>query len=308
VLNGILRHPRLRHLDERRVLLGEENLDAQNVAVNAKERKEDVGVDARLIQVGNDENASASDALSTHPSRHTHQSHAGTTHAHHATHSAVAAITTTALRIERIVGLFSSVDWWFAQDAHSRPSGAARCDKSVIRKTCLSLTGGSVTRLHHLVGAGWESGIGEVPAPFVVVLDVELGQFGKLDLQLATSVVDVFPVENLSRVLGGVTRTVFHQSLEDVILGESDDLLDASMLLEDVGEGVHARWMSHVFDVDVQNGPARLTIIHELDEMARVGLGLGLHLLVRRVLDIDGASVELERRRQAVVVVDHVNG
>ena len=68
-------------------------------------------------------------------------------------------------------------------------------------------------RLHHLVGAGWESGIGEVPAPFVVVLDVELGQFGKLDLQLATSVVDVFPVENLSRVLGGVTRTVFHQSL-----------------------------------------------------------------------------------------------
>ena len=75
--------------------------------------------------------------------------------------------------------------------------------------------------------------------------------------------------------------------LEDVILGESDDLLDASMLLEDVGEGVHARWMSHVFDVDVQNGPARLTIIHELDEMARVGLGLGLHLLQREYLSFE---------------------
>ena len=67
--------------------------------------------------------------------------------------------------------------------------------------------------------------------------------------------------------------------LENVILGEGDNLLDASVLLEDVGEGVHASWMGHIFDVDVQDGPARRTIVHELDEMASVWLGLGLHFL-----------------------------
>ena len=44
--------------------------------------------------------------------------------------------------------------------------------------------------------------------------------------------------------------------LEDVILGEGDNLLDAPVFLEDVGDGVHADWMAHVFDVDVENATA----------------------------------------------------
>lgn len=156
-----------------------------------------------------------------------------------------------------------------------------------------------VKYLHHVVGTRWKSRVGEIPSSFVVVLDVEFGQFGVLNLQLATSVVDVLSVENLSRVLGGVTRTVLHQRLreqcdngpqtfvsrssirqplfnllqpssflrylhltnceshlEDVILGEGDNLLDAPVFLEDVGDGVHADWMAHVFDVDVENATA----------------------------------------------------
>ena len=70
---------------------------------------------------------------------------------------------------------------------------------------------------HHLVGTGWQSRVGEIPSPFVVVFDVEFRQFGELNLQLATSVVDVLSVENLSRVFCGVTRTVFNQRLRTVI-------------------------------------------------------------------------------------------
>ena len=72
-----------------------------------------------------------------------------------------------------------------------------------------------VKYLHHVVGTRWKSRVGEIPSSFVVVLDVEFGQFGVLNLQLATSVVDVLSVENLSRVLGGVTRTVLHQRLRE---------------------------------------------------------------------------------------------
>ena len=81
--------------------------------------------------------------------------------------------------------------------------------------------------------------------------------------------------------------------LKDVILGEGDDLLDTPVLLEDIGEGVHTGWMGHVFNVDVQDGPARLAIIHELDEMARVGLGLGPQCLRFRKT---GVKIQTKRR------------
>jgi len=304
VLTRDLRHPRLRHLNKGGILLGKENLDAKDVSVNAKKREEDIGRHARLLQVGDDEDAAALTLVG-----HAHQAHAGSHSAHHVHGHPAELVVASALRIisPRVSGL-SSADGWFAENAHACPSGAARCDKSVVRKTCLPLTGGRVTRLHHLVGTRWQSGIGEIPTPFVVVFDVEFGQFGELDLQLATSVVDVLSVENLSRVFCGVTRTVFHQSLKDVVLSEGDDLLNASMLLEDVGDGVHADRVSHILDVDVENIATGQTIVHKLDQVTSVRLRLGFQLLVRGVLDIDGPAVQLEGRRQTIVVVDHVHG
>jgi len=274
------RHPWLSHLNERGVFLGEKNLDSEDVAVDAKECEEDVGRHSGFLQIGNDEDAAAS----LHATGHSHQSHAlgGIAESAHAPAAELVVVAATLISCDAIkallkhflkfrpipalnlvwigsvssVGSLSRVDRWFAQDAHSRSSGAARCDQGVIRKTCLPLTRGRITRLHHVVGTRWKSRVGEIPSSFVVVLDVEFGQFGVLNLQLATSVVDVLSVENLSRVLGGVTRTVLHQRLEDVILGEGDNLLDAPVFLEDVGDGVHADWMAHVFDVDVENATA----------------------------------------------------
>ena len=92
---------------------------------------------------------------------------------------------------------------------------------------------------HHLVGTGWKSGIGEIPSPLVVVFDVEFGQLGELNLQLATSVVDVLSVENLSRVFCGVTRTVLHQSLGGMgVVSKSDVGVVASTVFGIGGMGI----------------------------------------------------------------------
>ena len=53
------------------------------------------------------------------------------------------------------------------------------------------------------------------------------------------------------------------------------------MLLEDVGDGVHADRMGHVLDVDVENIATGQTVIHELDQVPRVRLRLGFQLLER---------------------------
>ena len=53
------------------------------------------------------------------------------------------------------------------------------------------------------------------------------------------------------------------------------------MLLEDVGDGVHADRMGHVLDVDVENIATGQTVVHELDQVPRVRLRLGFQLLER---------------------------
>ena len=51
------------------------------------------------------------------------------------------------------------------------------------------------------------------------------------------------------------------------------------MLLEDVGDGVHADRMGHILDVDVENIATGQTVVHELDQVPRVRLRLGFQLL-----------------------------
>ena len=73
------------HLNKSGVLFGKKNLDAKNISVDAKEGEENVGRHARLLQVGNDENAAALLSLIGHA----HQAHAASRTAEiHAAHAA----------------------------------------------------------------------------------------------------------------------------------------------------------------------------------------------------------------------------
>lgn len=169
------------HLDQSRVLLVVQDLDALNVAIDAKQREQSVRGDLLLVQVGDEQNVAAkllrnAQSRQAEPGNAARKSHASQAHAAES----------------------------HAGDVASEPRAA----KAAAHGT------------HGAVQAGVARGqarVGVVAALVVVELDVQVGQLRVLDAQGAARVVDVLAVERQLGSLGRDDIRVLDQSLSQTI-------------------------------------------------------------------------------------------
>lgn len=106
------------------------------------------------------------------------------------------------------------------------------------------------------IGARWQEHIRVITTLIIVKSNLERGQLGKVNLQRATSIVDVLIVERRLGILRRCRRMHLYKHLKRVVLLKRDALEHGPELAEYLLEDVERHRVDHV-----QNGRAQHRIL-----------------------------------------------
>eukprot|EP00048_Salpingoeca_helianthica_P006461 m.98743 g.98743 ORF g.98743 m.98743 type:complete len:464 (-) comp14018_c0_seq3:413-1804(-) len=294
--DGLLRHGGLTKLDQRRALLSVGNLDAQDVAIDAKENKEvvtsgcvghdvadeDDGGSGAGAHAGHEGLRAAGEGRGTtkagahggavgagHGAAAVRAGHDGRAGCHGVAHAHGRAVRVLHAHGRAARHLRSAVG------VHARPTRVRRGHGGGAAGATVG-TGRTASR---------KRGVGVVPAPVVVVSHNQLLEGREGDLQHAAARVDVLVVQR--RLCHGRSLRVRHlnQSAEATSLGIGDDLVHLAMARKEAVDGLQGDGVDEVGNLHVQHSRG----------LCRGSSSLRLHLelLMRRVLE--ACSVPTDR-------------